>query len=387
MKLTRLFSEFFNSEKTGGIVLIACTVVSMALANSGFQNHYTGFWETTFNDHSLTHWINDGLMSIFFLLIGLELEREIYYGELSDLKTASFPIIAAIGGVLVPAGVYLLINQGTAYQDGAGIPMATDIAFSIGMLALLGSRVPVNLKVFITALAVIDDLCAIIVIAIFYSSGLSLLYMGIAAAIMLLMFVLNRLKVHHLWPYLVLGVGLWYCMLHSGIHATLAGVLVAFVIPFGDGGEKSPSYILQNFLHKPVAFIIIPLFALANTAIHFEPGWWAGLQSSGSIGIILGLVLGKPIGILLFAFCAVMVGLSKLPSGLQWKHIAGVGMLAGIGFTMSIFITMLAFDNPLHIASAKIAIIAASLIAAIGGLLVLKIILKKIPGEVTTEEA
>ena len=387
MKLTRLFSEFFNSEKTGGIILIACTVVSMALANSGFQNHYTGFWETTFNDHSLTHWINDGLMSIFFLLIGLELEREIYYGELSDLKTASFPIIAAIGGVLVPAGIYLLINQGTAYQDGAGIPMATDIAFSIGMLALLGSRVPVNLKVFITALAVIDDLCAIIVIAIFYSSGLSLLYMGIAAAIMLLMFVLNRLKVHHLWPYLVLGVGLWYCMLHSGIHATLAGVLVAFVIPFGDGGEKSPSYILQNFLHKPVAFIIIPLFALANTAIHFEPGWWAGLQSSGSIGIILGLVLGKPIGILLFAFCAVMVGLSKLPSGLQWKHIAGVGMLAGIGFTMSIFITMLAFDNPLHIASAKIAIIAASLIAAIGGLLVLKIILKKIPGEVTTEEA
>ena len=387
MKLTRLFSEFFNSEKTGGIILIACTVVSMALANSGFQNHYTGFWETTFNDHSLTHWINDGLMSIFFLLIGLELEREIYYGELSDLKTASFPIIAAIGGVMVPAGIYLLINQGTAYQDGAGIPMATDIAFSIGMLALVGSRVPVNLKVFITALAVIDDLCAIIVIAIFYSSGLSLLYMGIAAAIMLLMFVLNRLKVHHLWPYLVLGVGLWYCMLHSGIHATLAGVLVAFVIPFGDGGEKSPSYILQNFLHKPVAFIIIPLFALANTAIHFEPGWWAGLQSSGSIGIILGLVLGKPIGILLFAFCAVMVGLSKLPSGLQWKHIAGVGMLAGIGFTMSIFITMLAFDNPLHIASAKIAIIAASLIAAIGGLLVLKIILKKIPGEVTTEEA
>ena len=387
MKLTRLFSEFFNSEKTGGIILIACTVVSMALANSGFQNHYTGFWETTFNDHSLTHWINDGLMSIFFLLIGLELEREIYYGELSDLKTASFPIIAAIGGVLVPAGIYLLINQGTAYQDGAGIPMATDIAFSIGMLALLGSRVPVNLKVFITALAVIDDLCAIIVIAIFYSSGLSLLYMGIAAAIMLLMFVLNRLKVHHLWPYLVLGVGLWYCMLHSGIHATLAGVLVAFVIPFGDGGEKSPSYILQNFLHKPVAFIIIPLFALANTAIHFEPGWWAGLQSSGSIGIILGLVLGKPIGILLFSFCAVMAGFSKLPSGLQWKHIAGVGMLAGIGFTMSIFITMLAFDNPLHIASAKIAIIAASLIAAIGGLLVLKIILKKIPGEVTTEEA
>lgn len=377
MKLTKLFQEFFNSEKTGGIILIACTLLSMVLANSGVQDIYMGFWETDFNGHSITHWINDGLMSIFFLLIGLELEREIYIGELSDLKSASFPIIAAIGGVLVPAGIYLLINQGTAYQDGAGIPMATDIAFAIGMLALLGSRVPTNLKIFITALAVIDDLCAIIVIAIFYSKGFSLLYLGIAAVIFVVMLVLNRLKVHNLIPYLILGVGMWYCMLYSGIHATIAGVLVAFAIPFGDGDEESPSYILQHLLHKPVAFIIVPLFALANTAIHFEPGWAASLQSSLSMGIIAGLVAGKPLGILLFAFAAVLFGISKLPEGLRWQHITGVSFLAGIGFTMSIFVALLAFENPYFVGTAKIATIAASLLAAVSGLLILKIILNK----------
>lgn len=377
MKLTKLFSDFFNSEKTGGIILIFCTLISLVLANSSMQTGYIGFWETNFNGHSITHWINDGLMSIFFLLIGLELEREIYVGELSDIKNASFPIFAAIGGVLFPAAIYILINYGTVYQNGAGIPMATDIAFAIGMLALLGSRVPSNLKVFITALAVIDDLCAIIVIAIFYSAGFSLGYLAVAAGIFVVMLVLNRLKVHNLIPYIILGIGMWYCMLHSGIHATIAGVLVAFAIPFGSGGEKSPSYILQHILHKPVAFIIVPLFALANTAIVFESNWVDGLKTTEALGIITGLVVGKPVGILLFAWLAVILGISNLPEGLKWKHIAGTGMLAGIGFTMSIFVALLAFDDAGFIAAAKIAIIAASVLAAILGLLSLHLMLPK----------
>lgn len=377
MKLTKLFSDFFNSEKTGGIILIFCTLISLVLANSSMQTGYIGFWETNFNGHSITHWINDGLMSIFFLLIGLELEREIYIGELSDIKNASFPIFAAIGGVLFPAAIYILINYGTVYQNGAGIPMATDIAFAIGMLALLGSRVPSNLKIFITALAVIDDLCAIIVIAIFYSAGFSLGYLAVAAGIFVVMLVLNRLKVHNLIPYIILGIGMWYCMLHSGIHATIAGVLVAFAIPFGSGGEKSPSYILQHILHKPVAFIIVPLFALANTAIVFESNWVDGLKTTEALGIITGLVVGKPVGILLFAWLAVILGISNLPEGLKWKHIAGTGMLAGIGFTMSIFVALLAFDDAGFIAAAKIAIIAASVLAAILGLLSLHLMLPK----------
>ncbi len=375
--LTSLFKEFFNSEKTSGFLLIGCTIISMFLANSGVGETYAGFWETNFNGHSITHWINDGLMAIFFLLVGLELEREIYAGELSGIRKASFPAMAAFGGVLVPALIFTAFNYGTEFQDGAGIPMATDIAFAIGMLALLGSRVPANLKIFITAVAVIDDLCAIIVIAIFYSSGVDWMYLAGAGGVMLLMFVLNRLKVYNIIPYLVLAVGLWYCMLNSGVHATIAGVLAAFAIPFGNGSEKSPSYILQHALHKPVAFIIVPIFALANTAIIFEPNWMDGLASTESYGIIGGLVLGKPIGVLLFSYVAVALGIASLPKGLKWKHIIGAGMLAGIGFTMSIFIAILAFDNPAYVATAKISIIAASLIAAVAGLIFLKMVLKR----------
>ena len=377
MRLTKLFSEFFSSEKAGGIILITCALVSILLANSGVQQGYTSFWESNFNGHSITHWINDGLMSIFFLLIGLELEREIYTGELSDFKSASFPIIAALGGVIIPAIIYLIFNYGTPFQNGAGIPMATDIAFAIGILALLGSRVPVNLKVFITALAVIDDLCAIIVIAIFYAKEFSLLYLGFASAIFIFMLVLNRLKVYNLIPYILAAIGMWYCMLHSGIHATIAGVLAAFAIPFGDGGKKSPSYILQHLLHKPVAFIIVPLFALANTAIIIPSNWIEGLQSGMSIGIITGLLIGKPLGILMFTSLAVMFGITSLPKGLQWKHIAGTGLLAGIGFTMSIFVALLAFKNSDDIAGAKIAVIIASVLAATSGLVILSILLKE----------
>lgn len=377
MKLSKLFIEFFKSEKAGGLLLIGCTVVSLILSNSSVQNSYIGFWHTDVNGHSITHWINDGLMAIFFLMIGLELEREIYVGELANFKNALLPIIAAIGGVLVPAGIYLLFNYGTPGQAGAGIPMATDIAFAIGMLALLGSRVPPSLKIFLTALAVIDDICAIIIIAVFYSNGISFMYLGIALGIFLVLLLLNKLKVNNLLFYIVGGIAMWYCMLHSGIHATIAGVLLAFTIPFGNGNEKTPSYQLQHALHKPVAFFILPVFALANTCIIFGHDWAAGLLSKEATGIIAGLVIGKPLGIVLFAALAVMLGISSLPDGLKWKHILGAGMLAGIGFTMSIFVTLLAFTGEGEIAVAKIAIIVASLASAILGLLSLHFILKK----------
>ncbi|RYD77139.1 MAG: Na+/H+ antiporter NhaA [Sphingobacteriales bacterium] len=380
--LSKLFRDFFNSEKAGGLILIICSVVSLLLANSFIKEPYISFWNNSLNGHSYTHWINDGLMAIFFLLIGLELEREVYTGELSTLKKAMFPAVAALGGVLIPATIYLIFNYGTPFQSGAGIPMATDIAFAIGMLSLLGNKVPVNLKIFITALAVIDDLLAIIVIAVFYSSGISSMYLLFAAVIFAAMLVMNKLKVYVLFPYLVGGFALWYCMLHSGVHATIAGVLTAFAIPFGNAGKQSPSYKLQHFLHKPVAFIIVPLFALANTALYIAPGWVQQLQGSQGLGIITGLVVGKPVGILLFSFIAVWAGLCQLPSGLKWKHIAGTGMLAGIGFTMSIFVALLAFDNELHISTAKISIIVASVIAATIGLVVLKIVLRKAKKEI-----
>jgi NhaA family Na+:H+ antiporter len=377
MTLTKLFKEFFESEKAGGLILVFVTIVSLVLANTGFQIGYLNFWHYNIVGHSLVHWINDGLMAIFFLLIGLELEREIYRGELSNLKNASIPIFGALGGMIIPAGIFLLLNFGTATQSGAGIPMATDIAFAIGILSLLGNRVPVSLKIFLTALAVIDDLGAIIVIAVFYTTSLSFVNLGIAIGILGLLGILNRLKVHNLIPYLVGGTIAWYFMLQSGVHATITGVILAFVIPFGDGGEKSPSYILQHFLHKPVAFIILPLFALANTCIAIGGDWISNLGTSDSLGIIAGLVIGKPLGIVLFSFIAVRLGLAVLPDDLKWKNILGAGLLGGIGFTMSIFITLLAFNNPDLINSSKIAILIASGTAAIIGFFTLKFTLNK----------
>lgn len=377
MKLTKLFTEFFESEKSGGIVLVLVTVISLVVANSGAGNAYNGFWHTDVGGHSLVHWINDGLMTVFFLLIGLELEREIYAGELSDIRNALLPIFGALGGMVVPAGIFLLINYGTTTQAGAGIPMATDIAFAIGLLSLLGNRVPASLKVFLTALAVIDDLGAILVIAVFYTASLALSNLLIALGIFGFLILLNRLKIHNLIPYLIGGVFMWYFMLQSGVHATITGVLLAFAIPFGDGGEKSPSYILQHFLHKPVAFIILPVFALANTSIVLGGNLLAGLGQPLGIGIIAGLVIGKPLGIFLFSFIAVIIGISVLPSDLKWKSIIGAGMLGGIGFTMSIFITLLAFSNNEIENNAKIAILVASLVAGLGGLIWLRLTLRE----------
>ena len=316
-------------------------------------------------------------MTIFFLLIGLELEREIYAGELSNIKNALLPISGALGGMVLPAGLFLLLNFGTKTQSGAGIPMATDIAFALGILSILGNKVPTSLKIFLTALAVIDDLGAILIIAIFYTGDLNWMNLIIALSIFGGLFILKRLKVYNLIPYLVGGLFMWYFMLNSGIHATITGVLLAFAIPFSKGNEKSPSIILQHYLHKPVAYFILPFFALANTAIIINSDWHVALSHNYTLGIAFGLIIGKPIGIALFSYLAVKLKVCSLPDDINWKAIIGVGFLGGIGFTMSIFITLLAFSDAEHIDNSKIMILVSSLIAGIIGLLFLKTILKK----------
>ncbi len=375
--ISAIFKNFLKSEKTGGFILIFCTVCSLILANSSWGNLYIHFWNLSFQQHTITHWINDGLMAIFFLLIGLELKRELFVGELSNIKSALFPIVSAIGGVAIPALIFISFNYQTTFQRGAGIPMATDIAFAIGILSLLGKSVPTSLKIYLTALAVIDDLCAILVIAFFYSNNISTFYLTCSLTLFAALCILNKLKVNKLTPYIIGGIALWYCMLHSGVHATISGILLAFVIPLAEKTDNSISYKLQHALHYPVAIIIIPLFALANTCITINSNWKSDLTSMLSIGIITGLVIGKPLGILLFSRLSCILGLCKLPNGLTWKQIGAVSILAGIGFTMSIFITILAFDTNEIIEQCKIAIIVASAIASIIGLLALKIQLNK----------
>lgn len=364
--LSQTFTNFFESEKSGAVFLILCTVLSLAVANSSLGPAYLDFWHLKVAGLSVEHWVNDALMAVFFLFVGLELERELYNGELSDFRKALLPIIAAVGGIAVPALIHFSLNTGTPTQPGSGIPMATDIAFALGVLALLGSRVPASLKIFLTALAVMDDLGAIIVIAIFYTAGVAPLYLLAALAVFGVLVVLNRCRVMALTPYLLGGALMWYLMLRSGIHATIAGVLLAFAIPFSARAEdeQSPSHRLEHLLHKPVAFLILPIFALANTGIVIGDGWLQELASANSAGIIGGLVLGKPLGIALLSFLAVAVGICRLPGDLQWRHIAGAGMLGGIGFTMSIFIANLAFaDQAAVINASKMAILIASLTA------------------------
>lgn len=380
MVATNLFKEFFNSEKSAGIVLIFCTVVSLVLCNFFLGQAYLDFWHQKAGFEigsinlklSVEHWINDGLMAVFFLLVGLEIERELYAGELSSMKNASLPIVAAIGGMAIPALIHFLLNNGTATIDGFGIPMATDIAFALGILSLVGKKVPVSLKVFLTALAIIDDLGAIMVIAVFYTQELQSAYLFMALGIFAVLIILNRLKIHNLVWYLVPGVVMWYCMLQSGVHATITGVLLAFALPFGDGKEKSPSYRLQHWLHKPVAFLIIPLFALANTGIIFGSSIGEALTTNNSLGIMLGLLIGKPIGILFFCWLAVKLKITRLPGSMNWSQVAGAGILAGIGFTMSIFITLLAFPDPVIVQNSKLAILFASFVAGIAGFFIIR---------------
>lgn len=377
MLLSKLYKDFFNSEKIGGLLLIASTIVSMSLVNSWLRDAYLNFWHFSIAGHDLVHWINDGIMTLFFLLIGLELEREIYKGELSNVRVAILPIIAAIGGMAVPAGIYSLFNFGTPSQSGSGIPTATDIAFALGILSLLGNRIPASLKIFLTAFAVIDDLGAIVIIAIFYTNTLVLSNLLAALAIFVLLLLLNRMKIMNLIPYLLGGVFIWYFMYASGVHPTITGILLAFAIPFRTGGSESPSTRLQHFLHKPVAYIVLPLFALADTAIPLSSSMAENLAGNVSLGIILGLLIGKPLGITLFSYLTVLAGLSKLPSELKWKHIIGIGFLGGIGFTMSIFITILAFPQLEAIHTAKLSIFIGSFLSGLTGFLWLWITLKK----------
>ena len=390
MVATKLFKEFFNSEKSSGIVLIFCTIISLCISNFFLGDAYLHFWHQKVGfeaglvklNMSVEHWINDGLMTIFFLLVGLEIEREIYAGELSNKKNASLPVVAAVGGMLIPAFIHLMLNKGTATQDGFGIPMATDIAFALGILSLVGKKVPTSLKIFLTALAIIDDLGAILIIAVFYTHELQTTYLFIALGIFAVLIILNRLKVHQLVWYLLPGIVMWYCMLQSGVHATITGVLLAFALPFGDGKERSPSYLLQDWLHKPVAFFIIPLFALANTGIIFSSSLGEALTSNNSLGIMLGLLIGKPAGILIFCWLAVKLKITRLPGSMNWSQVAGAGVLAGIGFTMSIFITLLAFPDSVIIQHSKLAILFASLAAGITGFFMIR----KATGKLEVEE-
>lgn len=353
-------------------MLMVCSVASLLIANGAYGENYLNFWQTYVGGLTVSYWINDGLMAIFFLFIGLELERELYKGELSNFRNALLPIFAALGGIALPALIHFNFNSGLPTQNGFGIPMATDIAFALSILALVGSRVPASLKIFLTAVAVIDDLCAIIVIAVFYTAKLSIIYLASSIFVFIVLIVLNRLKIISLIPYLIGGVLMWFLMLQSGVHATIAGVLLAFTIPFTPktDDENSPSYIFEHFLHKPVAFFIMPVFALANTGIIIGSDWFSSLSTPNSLGIMTGLLFGKVIGITVLSFIAVKLDICRLPLGLKWSHILGAGFLAGVGFTMSIFITNLAFKtSPELINSSKISILLASIISGVVGYL------------------
>ncbi|WP_035333182.1 Na+/H+ antiporter NhaA [Dyadobacter crusticola] len=372
----RSFKQFVQSSSTGGIILIVCVIVSLILANTGAGPGLEAILGTEIGaDFAGIHlrypvllWINDGLMAIFFLLVGLEIKREMVEGELSSFKKASLPILAAIGGVMVPAGIYFALNAGTETAGGWGIPMATDIAFAIAIISMLGKRVPSSLKIFLSALAIVDDLMAILVIAIFYSTDIHYAYLLYAFGIFAFLLLINRLGVKNLAAYLIPGLFIWYFIHHSGVHATIAGVLTAFAIPTTPDATESPLEKLEHILVNPVNFIIMPIFALANTNIQFEAGMLQGLTTVLGMGIIAGLVIGKPVGITLLSWLAVKLGIAKMPKHASWLHILGVGMLGGIGFTMSIFIALLSFaGKDLILAEAKFSILTASIISGVIG--------------------
>ncbi len=385
MVITDYFKKFIHNSQSSGILLILCVAVSLLIANSSLGPAFQNLLDKKIGtemfqlNYPISIWINDGLMAIFFLLVGLEIKREIIEGELSSLKNASLPIVAAVGGMVVPALIYFLFNNGTEYANGWAIPMATDIAFSLAIISLLGKGVPLSLKIFLTALAIVDDLGAIMVIAIFYTDQIHWNYMGLSGLMVALLVALNFFNVKKHIFYLIPGVLLWYFMHHSGIHATIAGVLLAFTIPTNvSSTEISPLEKLEQQLHLPVSFLIMPLFALANTNITFKAGMVDGLFSSLGYGIILGLFLGKLVGINLFSYIFVKLKISNLPLNSTWPQMIGTALLAGIGFTMSIFIALLSFKGHPEIQDeAKFAILMASLISGISGYLILKNFRKK----------
>lgn len=417
-------TKFISNSTTSGILLFASAVIALILANSPLQEAYHHFWEQTFTigfdqfivSKSLHHWINDGLMSIFFFVVGLELKREIMGGELSRPKDAILPVFAGFGGMLVPAGIYLLFNPSGSTADGWGIPMATDIAFALGILYLLGNKVPISLKVFLTALAIADDLGAVLVIAFFYTSEVSTLSLMVGGGFLLLLIAANVLGVRNTVFYGVIGIGgLWLAFLMSGIHATIAGVLAAITIPakvkiqdkrfvqkmnaltnefenatpnnvtlvtsdqlhildkirFYSKAAMTPLQRLEHAMHPIVAFVIMPIFALANAGITFSGSFLNDLSSTVSLGVIFGLVFGKFLGIVLISKLLVKHRITTLPKGVNWRHLYGAATLAGVGFTMSLFISDLAFTNKEFILQAKIGVFLASLVCGIVGYILL----------------
>lgn len=379
MIITNYFKKFFQIAQSSGNLLIICVILSLLIANSSLGSNFQELLDFRLGSYSISLWINDGLMTIFFLLVGLEIKREILEGELSSFKNATLPIFAALGGMLVPAAIFYFFNQGSKYENGWGIPMATDIAFSLAIISMLGKRVPISIKIFLTALAIVDDLGAIVVIAIFYTEKIETTYLLLCGLVLFILIILNFFKVKRHIFYLIPGVFLWYFMHHSGIHATIAGVLLAFTIPTNESDtEISPLEKLEEKLHTPVNYFIMPLFALANTNIKFHNGMVDGLFTNFGYGIILGLALGKVIGINLFSFIAIKLKLSDLPNNSKWSQMLGAGLLAGIGFTMSIFIALLSYKGELEIQEeAKFAILVASAISGFMGYFLLKAISNK----------
>ena len=424
-KIVRPFQEFTEKESSSGILLIATAIVALVWANSPWGNSYTELWATKLSiglgsfslEEDLTHWINDGLMAVFFLVVGLEIKREILVGELSSPRRAALPIAAAIGGAMLPAAIYVAINFGTEGVSGWGIPMATDIAFALGVLALLGERVPVGLKVFLTALAIVDDIVAVLIIAFFYTSSVSWSALIVGAGFLIALLAANLAGVGKPLVYGLLGIGLWLCFLKSGVHATIAGVLLAMTVPassftdtreflrrsrslldhFEEAGQRGDSVLcneerqgalhalnsanedvepplqeMEHSLHPWVVFAVMPLFALANAGVVLGEDFTAMLLNPVSLGIVVGLIIGKQLGITLFAWLSAKSGIAEMPQGVRWTHIYGAGWLAGIGFTMSLFISDLAFtDSPL-LDVAKLGILVASLIAGIAGWLIIR---------------
>jgi NhaA family Na+:H+ antiporter len=424
-RLVYPIQEFMAIEAAGGILLLVATLFALFWANSQWHTAYEALWETNLAfewgsfrlSRPLHEWINDGLMSVFFFAVGLEIKREILLGELSSLRKACFPIVAAVGGMVIPAGFYLFFNHGTPEARGWGIPMATDIAFSLGVLTLFGKKIPPSLKIFLAALAIADDIGAVLVIAFFYTSHISWTSLGLGSGFLLLLILLNRSGVRHPLPYALLGIGgVWLAFLFSGVHATIAGVLAAFTIPARtlihpkeflknsrnllDTLEKStgtsegvmtnaeqqsildeiedhcewvqtPLQRIEEKLHPWVTFVILPLFALANAGIYFEGPIGSAISSPVTLGIFLGLVLGKPLGIFLFSWLGVGLGIARLPNGVQWGHVFGVSLLGGIGFTMSLFIASLAFKDFSHLLASKLGILCASFLSGLLGYLFL----------------
>ncbi|PKK38072.1 Na+/H+ antiporter NhaA [Siphonobacter sp. SORGH_AS_0500] len=369
-KTSQFIKSFSENGQLGGILLLLATTVSLVITNSSQGESYLHFWETTIGTGSLAlsveAWVNDALMVVFFFLVGIEIKRELQVGELSSMKQALLPIVAALGGLITPALIFLAFNHGTAAASGWAIPTSTDIAFSLAVLSLVGNRVPLGLKVFLTALAIIDDLGAILIIAFFYTEQLQWVYLGLAAAITTVLIVLSRLKIRTLYAHWFLGIILWYCILQSGIHATLAGVILAFTIPL----EAISG--LEHRLNKPVNYLLLPLFALANTTIHLSAEAFQSLLEPMELGIFLGLLLGKPLGISLASFLLIQSKAAALPLHTNWKQMAGAGVVAGIGFTMSIFLTNLSFSNPEFLNGAKLSIILTSFTAGLLGFILLR---------------